>query len=103
MNASLIRDRARRVASAAARRALCLAAPPASADPAYVKSASRTGARSAEQGLRRDNGWLTLAGPLCPLKPGENTFGTGPDNDIVFPEGPRSRGHGLGVRRRPSA
>ena len=37
----------------------------------------------AEQGLRRDNGWLTLAGRFQ-MKPGVNTFGTGKDNDIVF-------------------
>ena len=39
-----------------------------------------------ETGLRKDNGWLTLAGRF-PMKPGVNTFGTGKDNDIVFPEG----------------
>jgi uncharacterized protein (DUF1684 family) len=37
-----------------------------------------------EQSLRRDNGWLTLAGRFT-LKDGVNTFGTGSDNDIVFP------------------
>jgi uncharacterized protein len=37
-----------------------------------------------EQRLRADNGWLTLAGRY-PLKEGSNTFGTGKDNDIVFP------------------
>jgi uncharacterized protein (DUF1684 family) len=36
-----------------------------------------------EQSLRRDNGWLTLAGRF-PMKDGVNTFGTGADNDIVF-------------------
>ena len=40
----------------------------------------------AEAGLRRDNGWLTLAGRYV-MKPGENTFGTGPRNDIIFPPG----------------
>jgi uncharacterized protein len=40
----------------------------------------------AEQSLRKDNGWLTLAGRYV-MKPGVNTFGTGKDNDIVFPEG----------------
>ncbi len=34
--------------------------------------------------LKRDNGWLTLAGRFI-MKPGVNTFGTGKDNDIVFP------------------
>lgn len=37
-----------------------------------------------EKKLRADNGWLTLAGRF-PLKSGSNTFGTGKDNDIVFP------------------
>lgn len=37
-----------------------------------------------EEKLRADNGWLTLAGRF-PLKDGANTFGTGADNDVVFP------------------
>jgi uncharacterized protein (DUF1684 family) len=40
----------------------------------------------AETSLKRDNGWLTLAGRYV-MKPGENRFGTAPDNDIVFPAG----------------
>jgi uncharacterized protein len=35
--------------------------------------------------LKRDNGWLTLAGRFI-MKPGVNTFGTGANNDIVFPK-----------------
>jgi uncharacterized protein (DUF1684 family) len=54
-------------------------------DPAYKKSVEDWRSR-AEQSLRRDNGWLTLAGRYV-LKPGENTFGTGQKNDIVFPPG----------------
>lgn len=38
----------------------------------------------AETSLKRDNGWLTLAGRFI-MKPGVNTFGTGKQNDIVFP------------------
>jgi uncharacterized protein len=34
--------------------------------------------------LKRDNGWLTLAGRFI-MKPGVNTFGTGKNNDIVLP------------------
>ena len=41
--------------------------------------------------LRRDNGWLTLAGRFV-MKPGANTFGTGKNNDIVFP--PELKGTG---------
>lgn len=71
--------------------AAALLAPPAALaqvkaiDPAYVKTVTDWRAR-AEAGLRRDNSWLTLAGRYV-LKPGENTFGTGPGNDIVFPPG----------------
>lgn len=38
-----------------------------------------------EEQLRADNGWLTLAGRF-PLKDGENTFGTGRENEVVFPD-----------------
>ena len=61
------------------------AAPVLAADPTYVKSIEEWRAR-AETGLKRDNGWLTLAGRYV-MKPGENTFGTGEKNDIVFPKG----------------
>ena len=72
------------VLSAAA--GLALAAPPdREMDPAYRKAVEDWRA-TAEQGLRRDNGWLTLAGRYV-LKPGENMFGTGPGNDVVFPPG----------------
>jgi uncharacterized protein (DUF1684 family) len=37
-----------------------------------------------EEKLRAENGWLSLAGRY-PLKEGANTFGTGKDNDVVFP------------------
>jgi hypothetical protein len=46
-----------------------------------------------EKSLRADNGWLTLAGRYV-LKPGENTFGTAPTNDVVFPKGVGSPGMG---------
>ena len=39
-----------------------------------------------DMNLRGDNSWLTVAG-LIFLKPGRNTFGAGPLNDIVLPEG----------------
>lgn len=62
-----------------------LALPVAAVDANYKKSVQdwRT---KVDQGLRRDNGWLTLAGRF-EMKPGVNTFGTGADNDIVFPAG----------------
>jgi len=40
----------------------------------------------ADKGLRADRGWLTLAGRFV-LKPGANTFGTGPGNDVVLAQG----------------
>lgn len=43
-----------------------------------------------ESGLRVPKGWLTLAG-LFWLENGENTFGSGKDNAIVFPEGGAER------------
>jgi uncharacterized protein (DUF1684 family) len=55
------------------------------ADPAYAKQVNDWRAR-VEKSLRADNGWLTLAGRYV-LKPGENTFGTAPTNDVVFPKG----------------
>ena len=39
-----------------------------------------------EASLRRDNGWLTLAGRY-EMKPGANKVGTAPDNDIVLAPG----------------
>ena len=76
--------------------AAALAVPgPASAqaaDPAYAKSVTDWRAK-VEKSLRADNGWLTLAGRYV-LKPGENTFGSGPGNDIVFPKGVGSAGMG---------
>ena len=39
-----------------------------------------------EDRLKRDNGWLTLAG-LFWLKEGDNRFGSGLGNDLILPEG----------------
>jgi uncharacterized protein len=41
--------------------------------------------------LRRDQGWLTLAG-LGWLKPGVNRLGSAPDADVVLPSGPPDAG-----------
>jgi len=65
--------------------AVSLALPALAADPAYVKSIEDWRAR-ADRNLRQDNGWLTLAGRYV-MKTGPNTFGTGKDNDLVFPAG----------------
>jgi uncharacterized protein len=71
--------------------ALCaaLALPALAASPAtdtdWKKDVQAWRARAGES-LAKDNGWLTLAGRYV-VKPGVNTFGTGPGNDIVFPRG----------------
>jgi uncharacterized protein (DUF1684 family) len=65
--------------------ALAATLPAWAADPAYVKSVQDWRDRS-EKSLRKDNGWLTLAGRYV-MKSGVNTFGTGEGNDIVFPPG----------------
>lgn len=56
----------------------------AAAEPEHLSSVEAWRAR-VEKSLRQDNGWLTLAGRFV-MKPGANTFGTGPDNAIVFPK-----------------
>src|SRR5205809_3302705 len=61
------------------------ATPSLAANPDYVKSVEDWRAK-ADAGLKRDFGWLTFAGRYV-LKEGENSFGTGEKNDIVFPKG----------------
>jgi uncharacterized protein (DUF1684 family) len=39
-----------------------------------------------DEGLKQEDGWFTLVG-LFWLEPGENRFGSGPDNRVIFPEG----------------
>ena len=53
------------------------------AEPEYVDAINQW-RDTVEKSLRRDNGWLTLAGRFI-MKPGVNTFGTASNNDIVFP------------------
>jgi len=65
--------------------AILAATPALAADATYVKGVEDWRA-TVDKGLRRDNGWLTLAGRFV-MKPGINTFGTGEKNDIVFPKG----------------
>jgi uncharacterized protein (DUF1684 family) len=72
------------IALCSALAAPAFAASPA-ADPAWAKDVEAWRAR-AEASLAKDRGWLTLAGRYV-MKPGVNTFGTGPGNDIVFPPG----------------
>lgn len=53
-------------------------------DPAYAAEIE-TWRAEREKMLREDNGWLTLAGRF-PLEPGDNSFGTGKGNAVVFPK-----------------
>ena len=59
------------------------ATPAKAAEPEYVDAVTQW-RDTVEKNLRRDNGWLTLAGRFI-MKPGVNTFGTASNNDIVFP------------------
>jgi uncharacterized protein len=61
---------------------------PAAADPAYVQSFDKW---KAEQIDDLKQNWLPLAG-LYWLKPGANSFGTAPENAVVFPKGPAHAG-----------
>jgi len=53
------------------------------ADPTYLKAINEWHAKRIEN-LKKENSWLNLVG-LFWLKQGENKFGSGMDNDIVFP------------------
>ena len=55
------------------------------ADQTYVDSVTQWRGK-VEGSLRRDNGWLTLAGRYV-MKSGENTIGSAKSNNIVLPEG----------------
>ncbi|MBL8517752.1 MAG: DUF1684 domain-containing protein [Betaproteobacteria bacterium] len=69
----------------AALSAALLAPSLAFADAAYVKSIEDWRA-TVEKSLKRDNGWLTLAGRYV-MKPGVNTIGAASGNDILLPKG----------------
>jgi uncharacterized protein len=61
---------------------------PAAPDAAYVQSFEKW---KAEQTDDLKQNWLPLAG-LYWLKPGVNSFGTSPENAVVFPKGPARAG-----------
>jgi uncharacterized protein len=54
------------------------------AGPEYFE-AIRAWQKHRDDGLRSENGWLTLVG-LFWLKPGANTVGSGPANDLALPK-----------------
>jgi uncharacterized protein (DUF1684 family) len=66
------------------------AATTATTSPSFDEAAWRQSVQEwrerADAGLRRDNGWLTLAGRYV-LKPGVTRIGAAADNDIVLPKG----------------
>ncbi len=65
--------------------------------PEYIKEINDWHAKRIEN-LKKENGWLNLVG-LFWLKEGDNTFGSDPSNDIVFPEGKADRFIGKFVKR----
>lgn len=72
----------------------------AAVSPEYAQEIEAWRARRLER-LVSDTGYLTLAG-LFWLKEGDNTFGSDPSNDFVFPAGPAHAGvftHAGGVTR----
>ena len=70
--------------------ALCVIAPTGRAADDYRADIEAWRAKR-EARLKADDGWLTLGG-LFFLKEGENSFGSGPLNDIVLREGPTEAG-----------
>jgi uncharacterized protein (DUF1684 family) len=81
-----LRSVMKRVSAIAITTSLLLCATSASAiDQTYADSVSQWRTK-VEASLKRDNGWLTLAGRYV-MKSGENTIGSAKNNDIVLPEG----------------
>lgn len=60
-------------------------------DPAAHRAEVEAWRAERYEALRRDRGWLTLAG-LAWLRPGVNRVGSAPDNDVVLPAGPPHAG-----------
>ena len=61
----------------------CADAPEQKGSPEYINEITEWHTQRIEN-LKKPNGWLNLVG-LYWLEEGENTFGSGQDNDIVFP------------------
>ena len=70
---------------------LCLIELPYANQQDFYKIKIETWRSQHELNLTADTGWLSLAG-LFFLHEGDNSFGTGPLNDIVIPEGPEYAG-----------
>src|SRR5688500_14910545 len=55
------------------------------ADTAYLQEIEAL-RKDRNEGLKKEDGWFALVG-LFWLEPGENRFGSGPDNQVILPEG----------------
>ncbi len=62
---------------------ICSCSKKNNSDPVYTSEITNWHTKRVEN-LKRESGWLNLAG-LFWLKPGENSFGSDPSNNIVFP------------------
>src|SRR6185503_16113329 len=59
---------------------------PGRVDPKAYRKEIETWRQERNDGLKKDDGWLTLVG-LYWLKPGENRFGSDPGNPVILPKG----------------
>jgi len=59
---------------------------PAKPDPAAYRKEIEAWRQERNEGLKKEDGWLTLVG-LYWLKPGENRFGSDPGNPVILPKG----------------
>lgn len=59
---------------------------PARPDPAAYRKEIEAWRQERNEGLKKEDGWLTLVG-LYWLKPGENRFGSDPGNPVILPKG----------------
>jgi len=55
-------------------------------DPAAYRKQIEDWRKERNEGLKKEDGWLTLVG-LYWLKPGENRFGSDPGNPVILPKG----------------
>ena len=69
----------------------CVVAAPGATRQDHYTLSIETWRAEREARLTADDGWLTVAG-LFFLREGNNSFGTGPLNDIVLPDGPEQAG-----------
>lgn len=59
---------------------------PGRVDPEAYRKEIETWRQERNEGLKKEDGWLTLVG-LYWLKPGENRFGSDPGNPVILPKG----------------